>query len=158
MAGFTHAGVFVLRMGIVGGGPGAFIAPVHRAAAEPDGAIRLVAGAFSSNPAKSKVAGRTYGIADDRTYSSYEEMLRVESKRADRIDFVSIVTPNHFPVAVAALERGFHVISDKPATATLEEACKLRDVVKRTGKFYALTHTYKGYPLVREARTQSSRT
>jgi predicted dehydrogenase len=140
---------------MVGGGPGAFIGPVHRTAAELDGAIKLVAGAFSSDPAKSKLAGRTYGIAEDRAYSSYEEMLTAESKRADPIDFVSIVTPNflHSPIAIAALERGFHVISDKPATATVEQAHELRNVVKRTGKLYALTYTYTGYPLVREART-----
>jgi predicted dehydrogenase len=145
----------VLRMGMVGGGPGAFIGPVHRMAAELDGEIRLVAGSFSSDPAKSRLAGRTYGVADDRAYGSYEEMLKAESRRPDPIDFVSIVTPNHLhlPVARAALELGFHVVSDKPATATLEEAYKLRDVVKRTGKLYALTHTYTGYPLVREART-----
>jgi predicted dehydrogenase len=145
----------MLRMGMVGGGPGAFIGPVHRMGAELDGDIRLVAGAFSSDPAKSKLAGQTYGIAADRAYGNYEEMLKAESKRSDPIDFVSIVTPNHLhlPVAAAAMDLGFHVVSDKPATATLDEAYKLRDVVKRTGKLYALTHTYTGYPLVREART-----
>jgi predicted dehydrogenase len=147
----------VIRMGMVGGGPGAFIGPVHRMAAELDGGIKLVAGAFSADPDKSKLAGRTYGIADDRAYGSYEEMLKAESRRADRIDFVAIVTPNHLhlPIAAAALKTGFHVISDKPATATLEQARELRDVVKRTGKLYALTYTYTGYPLVREAGTIS---
>jgi predicted dehydrogenase len=140
---------------MVGGGPGAFIGPVHRLAAELDGEIKLVAGAFSSDPAKSKIAGRSYGVADERAYGSYQEMLAAESSRSDRIDFVAIVTPNHLhlPVAVAALNHGFHVMSDKPATATLEEAYTLRDVVKRCRKLYALTHTYTGYPLVREART-----
>lgn len=139
---------------MVGGGPGAFIGPVHRLAAELDGTIRLVAGAFSSDPAKSKIAGRTYGLTDDRTYGSYQEMLAAEALRADRIEMVAIVTPNHLhlPVAAAALERGFHVVSDKPATATLQEARRLRDIVKQTGRLYALTYTYSGYPLVREAR------
>lgn len=144
----------MVRMGMVGGGPGAFIGPVHRMAAELDGDIEVVSGAFSSDPAKSKLAGRAYGVAEDRAYGSYQEMFDAESQRAKPIDFVAVVTPNHLhlPIAAAALEKGFHVISDKPATATLEEAYALRDVVKRTGKLYALTHTYTGYPLVREAR------
>jgi predicted dehydrogenase len=139
---------------MVGGGPGAFIGPVHRMGAELDGTTRLVAGAFSSDPAKSRAAADLYGIAADRAYASYEEMLAAESRRADRVDFVAVVTPNHmhFPVAAAALEHGFHVISDKPATATLEEAVRLRTVVERTARLYALTYTYTGYPLVREAR------
>jgi predicted dehydrogenase len=142
-------------MGMVGGGPGAFIGPVHRMAAELDGEIRLVAGAFSADPAKSKLAGRTYGVDDDRVYGSYHEMLESESKRSDPIDFVAVVTPNHLhlPIGAAALEKGFHVLSDKPATATLDEAYRLRDVVTRTGKLYGLTYTYTGYPLVREARS-----
>jgi predicted dehydrogenase len=144
----------MLRLGMVGGGPGAFIGPVHRIAAELDGQIRLVAGAFSSNPDKSKAAGRRYGIDERRAYGSYEEMLSAESQRGDRIDVVAIVTPNHLhlPIAVAALSSGFHVVSDKPATATLEEARELRAVVQRSRPLYALTHTYTGYPLVREAR------
>jgi predicted dehydrogenase len=144
-----------LRMGMVGGGPGAFIGPVHRMAAELDGQIELVAGAFSADPAKSKAAGRGYGVEDDRAYGSYQEMLRSESSRDDRIDFVAIVTPNHLhlPIAAAALDGSFHVISDKPATATLEQARELREVVRRSRTLYALTHTYTGYPLVREARS-----
>ena len=144
----------MLRMGMVGGGPGAFIGPVHRMAAELDGQVRLVAGAFSSDPERSKAAGRSYGIDSDRAYGSYREMLSAESARADRVDFVAIVTPNHLhlPIAAAALNSGFHVMSDKPATATLDEARELRDVVKRSRTLYALTHTYTGYPLVREAR------
>ena len=149
----------VVRMGMVGGGPGAFIGPVHRMAAELDGAIELVAGAFSSDPQKSKAAGRTYGVADDRAYASCQEMLEREAARPDRIDFVSIVTPNHLhlPVAAAALDRGFHVMSDKPATATLDEARQLRDRVARARRLYGLTHTYTGYPLIREARTMCAR-
>ena len=145
----------MLRMGMVGGGPGAFIGPVHRMGAELDGEIHLVAGAFSSDPAKSKLAASGYGIAAERAYANYEEMLKSESKRSDPIDFVVIATPNHLhlPIAAAAMDLGFHVVSDKPATATLAEAYKLREAVRRTGKLYALTHTYTGYPLVREART-----
>lgn len=124
-------------------------------AAELDGEIRLVAGAFSSDAAKSTKAGKTYGLADDRVYASYQDMMDREGTRADPIDFVAIVTPNHLhlPVATAAMEGGFHVLSDKPATATLEQALALREAVTRTGRLYGLTYTYTGYPLVREART-----
>ena len=143
-----------LRMGMVGGGAGSFIGPVHRMAAELDGAIELVAGAFSQDAAKSRQAGATYGIRPDRAYATFKEMMEQESKRKDAIDFVCIVTPNHLhlPIAVAALEHGFHVMSDKPATATLAEAQTLEAVVHRTGLLYGLTFTYTGYPLVREAR------
>ncbi len=141
-------------MGMVGGGAGSFIGPVHRMAAELDGNIQLVAGAFSQDPEKSRQAGITYGISPDRAYKNFEEMVQQESKREDRIDFVCIVTPNHMhlPIAAAALENGFHVMSDKPATATLEEAQQLEQIVNRTGLLYGLTFTYTGYPLVREAR------
>jgi predicted dehydrogenase len=143
-----------LRMGMVGGGAGSFIGPVHRMAAELDGAIELVAGAFSQDAAKSRQAGATYGIRPDRAYANFKEMMEQESKRKDAIDFVCIVTPNHLhlPIAVAALEHGFHVMSDKPATATRAEAQTLEAVVHRTGLLYGLTFTYTGYPLVREAR------
>jgi predicted dehydrogenase len=143
-----------LRMGMVGGGAGSFIGPVHRMAAELDGTIELVAGAFSQDAERSRQAGVTYGISADRAYTNYEEMMERESKRQDAIDFVCIVTPNHLhlPIAVAALEHGFHVMSDKPATATLKEAQTLETVVRRTGLLYGLTFTYTGYPLVREAR------
>ena len=143
-----------IRMGMVGGGPGAFIGPVHRMAAELDGKIQLVAGAFSHDPAKSREAGRSYGISEERTYSDYRQMLERECARKDAIDFVCIVTPNHLhlPVACDAMESGFHVVSDKPATATLAEALELDDVVRRTGLLYALTFTYTGYPMIREAR------
>ncbi len=143
-----------LRMGMVGGGAGSFIGPVHRMAAELDGAIELVAGAFSQDPARSRQAGVTYRISPERAYATFTDMMEQEKKRKDPIDFVCIVTPNHLhlPVAVAALENGFHVMSDKPATATLEEAQKLQQVVKRTGLLYGLTFTYTGYPMVREAR------
>ncbi len=143
-----------LRMGMVGGGAGSFIGPVHRMAAELDGSIELVAGAFSQDPVRSREAGVTYRISPERAYATFADMMEQEKKRKDPIDFVCIVTPNylHLPVAVAALENGFHVMSDKPATATLEEAQTLHEVVKRTGLLYGLTFTYTGYPLVREAR------
>src|ERR1700678_1294252 len=143
-----------LRMGMVGGGAGSFIGPVHRMAAELDGTIELVAGAFSQDAERSRQAGVTYGVSPDRAYTNYEEMMERERKREDAIDFVCIVTPNHLhlPIAAAALEHGFHVMSDKPATATLEEAQTLAGIVRRTGLLYGLTFTYTGYPLVREAR------
>ena len=143
-----------LRMGMVGGGPGAFIGPVHKIAAELDGKIELVAGAFSQSAERSRAAGEGFRLDPGRAYADYREMLEKESKRADRIDFVAIVTPNHLhlPVAVAALEAGFPVMSDKPATATYEEALALEAVVAKSGLPYGLTHTYAGYGMVREAR------
>jgi predicted dehydrogenase len=141
-------------MGMVGGGPGAFIGPVHKMAAELDGRIELVAGAFSQSAERSRAAGAGFGIDPGRAYADYRQMLEAERKRPDAIDFVAIVTPNHLhlPVAVAALEAGFAVVSDKPATATYAEALELEAAVAKAGLPYALTHTYAGYALVREAR------
>ncbi len=143
-----------LRMGMVGGGPGAFIGPVHRMAAELDGKIELVAGAFSQSAERSRAAGEAYRIAPERAYTSYAAMVEAERKRPDGIDFLAIVTPNalHLPVAEAALRAGFPVMSDKPATATYEEALALEKAVTAAGLPYGLTHTYAGYALVREAR------
>ena len=143
-----------LRMGMVGGGPGAFIGPVHRIAAELDGKIQLVAGAFSQTAERSREAGVNFGIDPARAYPSYEEMIEAERARPDRIDFVVIATPNHLhlPVAAAALAAGIPVMSDKPATATYEEALKLEMAVAKAGLPYGLTHTYAGYAMVREAR------
>jgi predicted dehydrogenase len=143
-----------LRMGMVGGGPGAFIGPVHRIAAELDGRIELVAGAFSQSAERSRAAGQSYRIDMARAYATYQEMVDSEPRRADPIDFVAIVTPNHLhlPVAEAALQAGFPVMSDKPATATYAEAVALEKAVTAAGLPYGLTHTYAGYPLVREAR------
>ena len=143
-----------LRMGMVGGGPGAFIGPVHRIAAEMDGRIELVAGAFSQSAERSREAGKTFRIEPMRAYADYRQMIEAERKRPDGIDFVAIVTPNylHLPVAVAALDAGIPVMSDKPATATYEEALKLEAAVKKAGLPYGLTHTYAGYQMVREAR------
>lgn len=144
-----------LRMGMVGGGPGAFIGPVHRMAAELDGRIELVAGAFSSSAEKSQAAAETYRIDPERAYASYEEMIAQEKQRPDAMDFVVIATPNHLhlPVAKAALAAGFPVMSDKPATATFDEAVELADAVAKAGLPYGLTHTYAGYALVRDARS-----
>jgi len=144
-----------LRMGMVGGGPGAFIGPVHRLAAEMDGKIQMVAGAFSQTPERSREAGVRFGIDPARAYGSYQEMFASESKRADGIDFVVITTPNHLhlPIALAALEAGIPVMSDKPATATYPEAETLKAAVVKSGLPYGLTHTYAGYAMVREART-----
>jgi predicted dehydrogenase len=144
-----------LRMGMVGGGPGAFIGPVHRLAAEMDGKIQMVAGAFSQSPERSREAGVSFGIDPARAYASYQDMISAESKRADGIDFVVITTPNHvhLPVALAALEAGIPVMSDKPATATYSEVQALQAAVVKSGLPYGLTHTYAGYAMVREART-----
>ena len=143
-----------LRMGMVGGGPGAFIGPVHRIAAELDGRIELVAGAFSQSAERSRAAGEMYKINPDRAYPDFKTMMEAEGKRTDAIDFVAIVTPNHLhlPVAVAALQAGFPVMSDKPATANYAEAVELEKAVGGSGLPYGLTHTYAGYALVREAR------
>lgn len=141
---------------MVGGGPGAFIGGVHRAAAALDGEIELVAGAFSSSPEKSRQQGRDLYLDPSRVYDSWEEMIEKESKlpEGERIDFVSIVTPNasHFPIARAALEAGFHVVCDKPLTTTLEDAETLCRLVDEKQAIFALTHNYTGYPMVKQAR------
>lgn len=145
-----------LRMGMIGGGPGAFIGPVHRFAAELDREIELVAGVFSSDAARSAAAGETYRIDASRAYPSIEAMFASESQREDGIDFVSIVTPNHnhLPSARAALAAGYPVITDKPLTATLAEAHELANLVAQAAKPFGVTYTYSGYPLVREARAR----
>ena len=145
-----------LRMGMVGGSFEAFIGGVHRIAAAIDGQIELVAGAFSSNPEKSKITGKALYLPDSRVYSSYEEMIHAEKALpADqRIDFVSIVTPNHlhYGPAKLALENGFHVICDKPMTISIGQAEELEELVARTGLVFALTHNYTGYPMVKQAK------
>ncbi len=145
-----------IRYGMVGGGRGAFIGGVHRIAAQIDGQIELVCGAFSSDPEKSKASGRDFFLAESRCYGSFEEMIAKEKAlpEGQRMDFISIVTPNHmhFAPAKLALENGFHVLSDKPATFTTEQAKELALLVKKTGLTYGLTHNYTGYPLVKEAK------
>jgi predicted dehydrogenase len=145
-----------IRMGMIGGGRGAFIGGVHRIAANIDGQIELVCGAFSSDPQRSRESGADFYLPADRCYGTFQEMLDKENALpADkRMDFVSIVTPNHmhFPPAKMALESGFHVLSDKPATFDLAEAKELQQIVQKSGLLYGLTHNYTGYPLVKEAR------
>lgn len=145
-----------IRMGMVGGGRGAFIGAVHRIAANIDGQIELVCGAFSSDPQRSKESGTDFFLAPDRCYADYREMIEKEAAlpEGERMDFVSIVTPNHvhFAPAKLALENGFHVLSDKPATFDLAEAKELEQIVAKSGQLYGLTHNYTGYPLVKEAR------
>ncbi|MDE2043100.1 MAG: Gfo/Idh/MocA family oxidoreductase [Alphaproteobacteria bacterium] len=145
-----------LRMGMIGGGPGSFIGPVHRIAAELDREIELVAGAFSSDAANSRAAGECYRIDPARAYASLEAMLAAEAAREDGIDFVTIASPNHhhLPAARAALAAGIPVMTDKPLTATLEEAHEMSCLVKAAGKPFGVTYTYSGYPLVREARAR----
>ena len=148
-------------MGMVGGGPGSFIGAVHRMAANLDGQIELVCGCFSSSPAKSLETGRSLYLPEDRIYGTYQEMIEREAALpvGERMDFVSIVTPNHmhFGPAMLALEKGFDVAMDKPMTYTLDEAKQLRDKVKESGRLLLLTHTYTGYPMVKEARERVRR-
>ena len=150
-----------IRMGMVGGGPGSFIGAVHRMAANLDGQIELVCGCFSSSPAKSLETGRSLYLPEDRIYGTYQEMIEREAALpvGERMDFVSIVTPNHmhFGPAMLALEKGFDVAMDKPMTYTLDEAKQLRDKVKESGRLLLLTHTYTGYPMVKEARERVRR-
>ncbi len=143
-----------LRLAMVGGGPGSFIGPIHKMAAELDGAFTLVAGAFSRDPVKSRAAAERYGRPIDRGYDDYRIMLDMEKTRPDGAEVIAIVTPNHMhlPVAEAAIALGFHVISDKPATATLAEALALKTALDQTSVRYGLTYTYTGYPMLREAR------
>src|SRR5665213_1125087 len=145
-----------LRYGMVGGGQNAFIGAVHRMAANLDGQIELVAGAFSSDAKNSQTTGEQLFLNPSRVYASYAEMAEREAALPadERIDFVSIVTPNflHAPVATTFLKKGFHVVCDKPMTLNLKEAKRLRETVRRSGKVFALTHNYTGYPMVKEAR------
>ncbi|MGV2080160.1 Gfo/Idh/MocA family protein, partial [Rhizobium sp. 16-545-1B] len=143
-----------IRLGMVGGGTGAFIGNVHRLAARLDGHYDLVAGALSSRADVAIESGRRLGLDRDRVYTSYEEMARSEASRPDGIQVVAIVTPNHIHVGPAKtfLEAGIHVICDKPLASTLEDACLLGDVKPAKGARFLLTHNYTGYPLVRQAR------
>ncbi len=143
-----------LRMGLVGGGQGAFIGRVHATAAVLDNRAALVAGALSSDPAKAKASAPDYDIPADRAYGSYKEMAEQEAKRPDRIDFVSVATPNHthYEIAKTFAEAGFNVVCDKPLTFDLAQAEELLKVVEKTGVVFAVTHNYTGNPLVRQAR------
>jgi predicted dehydrogenase len=145
-----------LRMGMIGGGKNAFIGAIHRIAANMDGLIELVCGAFSSHPDNALESGRLLFLPEDRVYLSYEDMLEKESRlpEGEKMDFVAIVTPNHlhFAPAMLALEKGFPVVLDKPMTFTLEQAILLKKKVEQTGLPFCLTHTYAGYPMVKQAR------
>jgi predicted dehydrogenase len=147
-----------LKMGMIGGGSDAFIGAIHRRAAFMDNYIELVCGCFSVNPDISRSSGKEYFLPDHRIYDTYQEMFEKEMNlpTEERMDFVTIVTPNkwHFEPALMALERGFHVVLDKPMTFSLEEALKLKEVVEETGLVLALTHVYSGYPAVKEAKAR----
>ena len=145
-----------IKMGMVGGGIDAFIGAVHRSAAVLDGKIELVCGAFSSTPERSKASGKELFLPDNRVYGNYEEMIEQEKTlpEGERMDFISIVTPNHmhYPPAKLALENGFHVVCDKPMTYNLEEAKELEKLVEKNDALFALTHNYTGYPMIKQAR------
>jgi predicted dehydrogenase len=141
-------------MGMIGGGPGAFIGEVHRKAARMDGGIEVVAGAFHIDPKLSKQMGEQLCIDPSRAYDNYQQMIEAESKREDKIDFVAVCTPNnwHFPIARDFLKAGFHVMCEKPMTMTLKEAKEMKKIVEKSGKVFGLMHTYTGYPMVKLAR------
>lgn len=145
-----------LRMGMIGGGKDAFIGAIHRIAANADGMIELVCGALSINPEIAQDSGRMLFLPEERTYTNWEEMLERESQlpEGERMDFVTIVTPNfaHFAPAMAALDKGFNVVIEKPITVSLDEAQQLARKVEETGLTLCLTHTYTGYPMVKQAR------
>ncbi len=143
-----------IRLGMVGGGEGAFIGAVHRLAARMDGHYELVAGALSSTPEKSRRSGAALGLAPERVYSDYDTMAKAEAQRPDGVEAIAIVTPNHVHAGptYAFLKAGVHVICDKPLTLSLAEAKKMRTAVEKSGRIFALTHNYTGYPLVRRAR------
>ena len=145
-----------LKMGMVGGGPGAFIGEVHRKAARMDGGIELVAGAFDINPPKSKQMGRELNLDHKRVYNNFDEMIEKELKLpvGERVDFVSVTTPNnwHYPIARSFLQAGFNVMCEKPMTMSLKEAKQLQQIVRKSRKVFALMHNYTGYPMVKLAR------
>jgi len=148
-----------VRLGMVGGGQGAFIGAVHRMAARLDGHYDFCAGALSSDPARALASARELGLADDRSYQSYTDMIAGEAARDDGVEAIAIVTPNHlhFPVAKACLEGGFHVICDKPMTITVDEARELRRIAETSKRILAVTYNYSGYPMIRQAREMIAR-
>lgn len=147
-----------LKLAMIGGGPGAFIGAVHRIAARMDNLYEIVAGSFSSTLEKSRITGNELGIAPDRVYATFQELIATEKELPDdkKVNVICIVTPNHvhFEPAKLALENGFHVILDKPITLTLSEAKELKKLKEQSGRELLLTHTYTGYPMVKEARQQ----
>lgn len=145
-----------LRMGMAGGGEGAFIGAVHRRGALMDGQCDIACGAFDVDPQKAKAFGPTIYVDPQRSYGTYREMAEKEAALGvdERMDFVSIVTPNymHFPIAKTFLEAGFHIVCEKPMTVSLAQAVELRSIVEKSGKVFVLTHNYTGYPMVKQAR------
>ena len=157
-AGSREQGAGPLRLGMVGGGRGAFIGGVHRLCARMDGHYELVAGALSSDPQRAKQSGAELSLSPDRVYTRFADMAAAEAKRPDGIEVVSIVTPNdsHHAIARAFLDRGIDVICDKPMTTTIADALDLVQTVRRTGLVFGVTHNYTGYPMVRQAREMVS--
>lgn len=143
-----------IRLGMIGGGAGAFIGAVHRLASRLDGNYRLLAGALSSSPDRARASGAALGLSEDRIYDTYQELVAAEAARADGVEAVAIVTPNnmHFGPAKACLEAGIHVICDKPLTSTIQDAEALAATAARANALFVLTHNYTGYPMVRQAR------
>ncbi len=155
VSGRSDANTGRIRLGMVGGGQGAFIGAVHRLAARMDDQYEFVAGALSADAKKAKASGAELGLAPDRIYTDYREMAKAEAKRADGIEAVSIVTPNHVhvPAALAFIEQGIHVICDKPLALNLKEAKQLeKALAKHPNVIFALTHNYSGYPMIRHAK------
>lgn len=148
-----------IKLGMVGGGQGAFIGAVHRIASRIDDQYELVAGALSSDPERARASAQDLAIAEDRAYASFADMAKAEAARPNGIEAVAIVTPNHMhaPAAKAFLEAGIHVICDKPLTTTVAEARELVNLVEKTGKVFAVTHNYTGYPMIRQARAMVSK-
>jgi predicted dehydrogenase len=145
-----------LRLGMVGGGEGAYIGNIHRIAARLDGAWQLVAGAFDAEPSKGHAFAAGQGIDEARSYDTYEDLIAGETGRSDKVDAVAICTPNftHFPIAKALINAGFDVICEKPLTATLEDAVALEKLARESGRFVGVTYTYSGYPMIHEARVR----
>ena len=143
-----------LRLAVIGGGPGSIIGEIHRIAARIDGYYEIVASALSSDPERSRQTGVALGVAEERAYSSAQDLIENESRRKDRVDVIAVMTPNdsHFEICALAMDRGFHIICDKPLTTDLDSAVRLAGKAKETGVEFCLTHCYTGYPMVRQAR------
>jgi predicted dehydrogenase len=143
-----------LRLAVIGGGPGSVIGEIHRIAARLDGYYEIVASALSSDPERSRQTGVALGVAEERAYSSAQDLIENESRRKDRVDVIAVMTPNdsHFEICALAMDRGFHIVCDKPLTTDLDSAVRLAGKAKETGVEFCLTHCYTGYPMVRQAR------
>ncbi len=148
-----------LRLGMIGGGEGAYIGEIHRISSRMDGSFQLVAGAFDVDPLRGRTFAARQGISSDRAYGSYQELIAGETEREDRVELVAICTPNftHYPIAKGLLEAGFDVICEKPLTTTIEDALDLEKLTASTGRFLGVTYTYCGYPMIHEAREMIAR-